>query len=164
MFATCSTCTLLWAGAILWSAIVKRLGRLHGQWGGGACVDSIIICMLTFVWSGGHLPFTTHFRGGCSWIGAPDILFHVYKHTHTHTHNHDSCFSEVATFFNFAKASVGSGSFALPWGILQCGVLLGSAGMVLLGIVRWVKYNTPICTLQYLRTSTFCPKLSLRPY
>ena len=45
-------------------------------------------------------------------------------------------FSEVATFFNFAKASVGSGSFALPWGILQCGVLLGSAGMILLGIVR----------------------------
>lgn len=43
--------------------------------------------------------------------------------------------SEVATFFNFAKASVGSGSFALPWGILQCGVLLGSAGMILLGIV-----------------------------
>ena len=59
------------------------------------------------------------------------------SHTHSHTHSHIiSCFSEVATFFNFAKASVGSGSFALPWGILQCGVLLGSAGMVLLGIVR----------------------------
>ena len=56
-------------------------------------------------------------------------------HTHTHTHTKFP-FSEVATFFNFAKASVGSGSFALPWGILQCGVLLGSAGMIVLGIVR----------------------------
>lgn len=40
---------------------------------------------------------------------------------------------EIATFFNFAKASIGSGSFALPWGILQCGVLLGTTGMVYLG-------------------------------
>ena len=47
------------------------------------------------------------------------------------------CFySDVATFFNFAKASVGSGSFALPWGILQAGVLIGSTGMALLGIAR----------------------------
>jgi hypothetical protein len=61
---------------------------------------------------------------------------HLHTLYTTHTRAHDSCFSEVATFFNFAKASVGSGSFALPWGILQCGVLLGSAGMVLLGIVR----------------------------
>lgn len=44
--------------------------------------------------------------------------------------------SNVATFFNFAKASVGSGSFALPWGILQAGVLVGASGMVLLGIAR----------------------------
>ncbi len=44
--------------------------------------------------------------------------------------------SEVATFFNFAKASIGSGSFALSWGILKIGVILGSAGMILLGIAR----------------------------
>ena len=44
--------------------------------------------------------------------------------------------SNVATFFNFAKASVGSGSFALPWGIMQAGVLVGSLGMALLGIAR----------------------------
>lgn len=43
---------------------------------------------------------------------------------------------EFATFFNFAKASIGSGSFALPWGILQIGVILGSYGMVFLGILR----------------------------
>ncbi len=45
--------------------------------------------------------------------------------------------SNIGTFFNFAKASVGSGSFALPWGILQAGVLVGSAGMCLLGIARY---------------------------
>ena len=45
-------------------------------------------------------------------------------------------YSEIATFFNFAKASIGSGSFALPWGILQAGVVVGSFGMVLLGIAR----------------------------
>ena len=58
----------------------------------------------------------------------------MYTHTHTHTHTH----REIATFFNFAKASIGSGSFALPWGILQCGVILGSFGMVFLGLLRYV--------------------------
>lgn len=47
-------------------------------------------------------------------------------------------YSFVATFFNFAKSSIGSGSFALPWGILQAGVLVGSAGMALLGIAGYV--------------------------
>ncbi|CAI8048051.1 Proton-coupled amino acid transporter 4 [Geodia barretti] len=42
--------------------------------------------------------------------------------------------NEIATFFNFAKASIGSGSFALPWGILQVGVLVGGLGMILLGL------------------------------
>ena len=45
-------------------------------------------------------------------------------------------YSEIATFFNFAKASIGSGSFALPWGILQAGVVVGGFGMILLGIAR----------------------------
>ena len=45
-------------------------------------------------------------------------------------------YSVVATFFNFAKASVGSGSFALPFAVLSAGVLVGSAGMALLGIIR----------------------------
>ena len=44
--------------------------------------------------------------------------------------------SEVATFFNFAKASIGSGSFALPWGILQAGVIVGGFGMIYLGLLR----------------------------
>ena len=65
------------------------------------------------------------------------VIPHLSVHLH-YSHSHTHLFSEVATFFNFAKASVGSGSFALPWGILQCGVLLGSAGMILLGIVRCV--------------------------
>ena len=47
-------------------------------------------------------------------------------------------FSVIATFFNFAKASIGSGSFALPFAVLSAGVLLGSAGMIILGIVRLV--------------------------
>jgi amino acid permease len=42
--------------------------------------------------------------------------------------------NEIATFFNFVKASIGSGSFALPWGILQAGVLVGGFGMILLGL------------------------------
>ena len=52
--------------------------------------------------------------------------------------------SVIATFFNFAKASIGSGSFALPFAVLSAGVLLGSAGMIVLGIVRlakkWVEF------------------------
>lgn len=43
----------------------------------------------------------------------------------------------IATFFNFAKASIGSGSFALPFAVLQAGVLFGSAGMIVLGVIRW---------------------------
>ena len=46
-----------------------------------------------------------------------------------------SC-SVVATFFNFAKASIGSGSFALPFAVLSAGVIVGSLGMILLGVVR----------------------------
>lgn len=46
-----------------------------------------------------------------------------------------SC-SVVATFFNFAKASIGSGSFALPFAVLSAGVIIGSLGMILLGVVR----------------------------
>lgn len=45
-------------------------------------------------------------------------------------------YSVVATFFNFAKASVGSGSFALPIAVLSAGVVMGSFGMVLLGVIR----------------------------
>jgi proton-coupled amino acid transporter len=41
----------------------------------------------------------------------------------------------VATFFNFAKASVGSGSFALPFAIYSAGVVIGSLGMILLGVI-----------------------------
>ena len=41
--------------------------------------------------------------------------------------------STFGSVFNFAKASVGSGSFALPWGIAQAGVLLGSVAMVVIG-------------------------------
>ena len=48
----------------------------------------------------------------------------------------------VATFFNFVKASIGSGSFALPWGIMQAGILVGAAGMALLGIARYVPMYT----------------------
>lgn len=44
--------------------------------------------------------------------------------------------SVVATFFNFAKASIGSGSFALPFAVLSAGVIIGSLGMILLGVVR----------------------------
>lgn len=44
--------------------------------------------------------------------------------------------SVVATFFNFAKASIGSGSFALPFAVLSAGVIVGSLGMILLGVVR----------------------------
>lgn len=44
--------------------------------------------------------------------------------------------SVVGTFFNFAKASIGSGSFALPWAILKCGIVIGAAGTVLLGLLR----------------------------
>ena len=51
--------------------------------------------------------------------------------------------SEIATFFNFAKASIGSGSFALPWGILQVGVLVGGLGMILLGLARLGQYTHP---------------------
>ena len=64
----------------------------------------------------------------------------------------------MATFFNFAKASIGSGSFALSWGILKTGVVLGSAGMVLLSIARCVitdflrsgliVYYTSACTFE----------------
>ena len=50
-------------------------------------------------------------------------------------HNLYKC-SEVVTFFNFSKASIGSGSFALPWAVKQSGILVGSAGLVLLGVVR----------------------------
>ena len=35
--------------------------------------------------------------------------------------------------FNFAKASVGSGSFALPWGMKQAGIVLGAVAMVIIG-------------------------------
>ena len=45
-------------------------------------------------------------------------------------------FSVVATFFNFAKSSIGSGSFALPIAVLSAGVVVGSAGMVLLALIR----------------------------
>ena len=62
---------------------------------------------------------------------------HMYT-THTHTHTHTQGDSK---FFNFAKAIIGSGSFALPWGILQCGVILGSFGMVFLGLLRYVRYR-----------------------
>ena len=62
----------------------------------------------------------------------------THIHTYTHTHTHTTSHREIATFFNFAKASIGSGSFALPWGILQCGVILGSFGMVFLGLLRYV--------------------------
>lgn len=41
----------------------------------------------------------------------------------------------VATFFNFVKASIGSGSFALPFAVLSAGVLFGSAGMIILGVI-----------------------------
>ncbi|CAI8048052.1 hypothetical protein GBAR_LOCUS26545 [Geodia barretti] len=51
--------------------------------------------------------------------------------------------NEIATFFNFAKASIGSGSFALPWGILQVGVLVGGLGMILLGLARLGQYTHP---------------------
>ncbi|XP_064404830.1 uncharacterized protein LOC135350057 isoform X2 [Halichondria panicea] len=69
--------------------------------------------------------------------------------------------NEVATFFNFAKASIGSGSFALSWGILKTGVILGSAGMVLLGIAsvytmqlmldckRFIERRSPSKSLTY---------------
>ena len=52
------------------------------------------------------------------------------------SHHFLSLFSEIATFFNFAKASIGSGSFALPYGILQAGVVVGGFGMILLGLAR----------------------------
>ena len=55
---------------------------------------------------------------------------HMYT-THTHTQGDSK-------FFNFVKASIGSGSFALLWGILQCGAILGSFGMVFLGLLRYV--------------------------
>lgn len=56
-----------------------------------------------------------------------------------------SC-SEIATFFNFVKACIGSGTFPLPWGILQAGVVVGGFGMILLGIARSaVAY--PLCML-----------------
>ena len=41
--------------------------------------------------------------------------------------------STFGSVFNFAKASVGSGSFALPWGIAQAGVILGSISMIVIG-------------------------------
>ena len=41
--------------------------------------------------------------------------------------------STFGSIFNFAKASVGSGSFTLPWGIAQAGVILGSVAMLVIG-------------------------------
>ena len=43
--------------------------------------------------------------------------------------------SAFGTLFNFAKASVGSGSFALPWGLAQAGIILGSIAMLIIGIL-----------------------------
>lgn len=42
----------------------------------------------------------------------------------------------IPTFFNFVKASIGSGSFALPFAVLSAGVIVGSIGMALLGVIR----------------------------
>jgi amino acid permease len=42
---------------------------------------------------------------------------------------------EVPSFFNFVKASIGSGSFVLPWAMKQSGIIVGSAGLILLGVV-----------------------------
>ena len=41
--------------------------------------------------------------------------------------------STYGAIFNFAKASVGSGSFTLPWGMMQAGVILGSVAMLIIG-------------------------------
>ena len=82
-----------------------------------------------------HIHYTpTHTT---SHIHTYTYTHHTPTHTHT-THTHTTSHREIATFFNFAKASIGSGSFALPWGILQCGVILGSFGMVFLGLLRYV--------------------------
>ena len=63
--------------------------------------------------------------------------------------------SEVATFFNFAKASIGSGSFALPWGIFKIGVVMGVAGMILLSIARCVcVYSEPLWIGRVTHTHT----------
>ena len=47
------------------------------------------------------------------------------------------CISTIAAFFSFAKTSMGSGSFALPWAISQSGVIFGSFGFILIGVVRY---------------------------
>ena len=49
--------------------------------------------------------------------------------------------SEIPSFFNFVKASIGSGSFVLPWAMKQSGIIVGSAGLILLGVVRWVTHS-----------------------
>lgn len=41
----------------------------------------------------------------------------------------------METFFNFAKASIGAGSFALPWAIMQSGLVAGPVALVLIGIL-----------------------------
>jgi amino acid permease len=37
--------------------------------------------------------------------------------------------------FNFIKASIGAGSFALPWALAQAGVVAGSVGLVVFGAI-----------------------------
>ena len=53
-------------------------------------------------------------------------------YTSTETKNKTGT-STYGAIFNFAKASVGSGSFTLPWGMAQAGVLLGSVAMLIIG-------------------------------
>ena len=47
--------------------------------------------------------------------------------------------STMDTLVNFAKSSIGAGSFALPWAMLQAGVVLGSVGLTL---ISWVSLYT----------------------
>jgi len=56
-------------------------------------------------------------------------MFHVYHSISTTT-----------AFISFAKTLIGSGSFALPWAIRQSGVLLGSFGLILIGIIRYARW------------------------
>jgi len=43
--------------------------------------------------------------------------------------------SATQAFFNLAKASIGAGSFALPWAIAQAGVLLGAGSLIVISLV-----------------------------